>query len=426
MPTPETTVAKLKPNPRNPRKVTDAKLAMLKKAMERFGDLGGVVLNTTSGHLVGGHQRTKVLPRDAKVHVERRYASPTKAGTVAEGHIDWAGERFAYREVAWPADVEKAANLAANKGAGDFDTSAVAEWLGELDTGAFDMDLTMFDADELAAIMAPETLPVETDGQDDELEPSGHTDVQYGDMYRIGSHVLLCGDSTVITEVERAMEGRRADMVWTDPPYGIAYAGGSKKRVAITNDGKGDLTQFLRDVCAVGLTVTKPGAVWYVAAPPGTPSVAFSVALTEAEIWRHTLAWVKNNSTFGMTDYHYRHEIIYYGWSPGGPHHAVKDRKQDTVWECDRPSKSPEHPTMKPLALIERSLLNSSDTGAIVFEPFGGSGSTLMACEKTSRQCVAVEIDPVYCQVIIDRAERLFGLKAELLSNGMEKVAEDA
>lgn len=143
------TAGQLKPNPKNPRKVTDAKLAMLKNAMARFGDLGGIVVNRRSGgQIVGGHQRQKVIPRDAEITIEHAYAKPTAAGTVAEGAVMLGGERFAYREVDWDEATEKAANIAANKGAGDFDMPQLSEWLDELQHADFDLDLTMFDADD--------------------------------------------------------------------------------------------------------------------------------------------------------------------------------------------------------------------------------------------------------------------------------------
>lgn len=411
------TLAELTPNERNPRKVTPAKLAALKKALDRFGDLGGVVFNVQSGRLVGGHQRRTALGGDCPIVRTKTYANPTRTGTVAEGYIEVDGEAHRYREVRWDKSTEQAANIAANKGAGVFDEALLGEWFTELEADGFDVGLTMFDSAEIAALRGPEEAPAGAEGQDDEVEPREAPNVKQGQLFKIGNHRLLCGDSTLLADVKKAMGPHTADMVWTDPPYGIDYVGGSKKRVAISNDGKGDLEKLLQAAVANCLAVTKPGAVWYVAAPAGPSSLAFSAALKEAEVWRHTLVWVKNNSTFGRSDYHYRHEIIYYGWTPGGPHYAVKDRKQDTVWECARPSKSPEHPTMKPLALIERALMNSSDPGAMVFEPFGGSGSTMMACEKAGRRCVSIELDPVYAQVILDRAERLFGLKAELIES---------
>ena len=160
-------LADLAPNPHNPRKITGAKAAMLKKALERFGDLGGIVYNERSRQLVGGHQRAAALPGSSVV-IERRFDAPTPTGTVAEGYVHTpAGDRFAYRVVSWPPDVEKAANLAANKGAGTFDIAMVSEWMLELDTGAFQMDLTMFDAAERDALVVGD-LGTSTD----DAEPS--------------------------------------------------------------------------------------------------------------------------------------------------------------------------------------------------------------------------------------------------------------
>ncbi|RZA05574.1 MAG: site-specific DNA-methyltransferase, partial [Proteobacteria bacterium] len=194
--------------------------------------------------------------------------------------------------------------------------------------------------------------------------------------------LLLCGDSRSADDFERLMGADKADMVATDPPYGVSYVGKTSDALAIQNDGKAGLEELLRDSLTLTLAHTRPGAVWYVAAPAGPQFLSFAIVLTELEVWRQTLVWVKNSLVMGHSDFHYRHEAIFYGWTPGAAHQQPADRKQDTIWECDRPSRSPDHPTMKPIKLYTRMIDHSSKPGDIVFEPFGGSGTTLLSCHQ--------------------------------------------
>jgi DNA modification methylase len=177
----------------------------------------------------------------------------------------------------------------------------------------------------------------------------------------------------------------------------------------------GALEEFLRQSFNAMFTFTKPGACWYVAAPSGNLFQAFSIPLSELEVWRHTLVWVKDALVMGRADYHYRHESIFYGWTPGAAHQEPPDRKQDSVWEVPRPRSNKEHPTMKPIELITRAINNSCRANDLVLDPFAGSGSTLIAAEQTRRRARVMEIDPKYCDVIIARWERITGGKAELL-----------
>lgn len=219
-----------------------------------------------------------------------------------------------------------------------------------------------------------------------------------------------------------------ADLVWTDPPYGVAIAQAISEKdrkirrmrtdgLTLQNDNfSGDeLTLFLRQAFESIVSQTKPGAVWYVTAPPGTSFLSFALVLSDLKVWRQTLIWVKNNFVFGRSDFHYRHEPILYGWTPGAAHQEPPDRKQDSVWEIPRPKRSEEHPTMKPLELIIRAIRNSTNKGQIVLDPFGGSGSTLIAAEQTGRKARLIELDPKYCDVIVTRWQNLTGQTAELI-----------
>jgi site-specific DNA-methyltransferase (adenine-specific) len=208
-----------------------------------------------------------------------------------------------------------------------------------------------------------------------------------------------------------------ADLVWTDPPYGVSYVVKTKDALSIQNDSLNpeEFLAFLKSAFENAKAVSKPGAVWYVAAAPGNLFLSFAIALSDLQIWRQTLIWVKNSFVLGRSDFHYRHEPIFYGWTPGAAHQEPPDRKQDSVWEIPRPKRSEEHPTMKPLELIIRAIRNSTNKGQIVLDPFGGSGSTLIAAEQTGRKARLIELDPKYCDVIVTRWQNLTGEKAELI-----------
>jgi len=235
-----------------------------------------------------------------------------------------------------------------------------------------------------------------------------------GDVWLLGPHRLLCGDSTVPTDLERVMDGAKADMVWTDPPYGVSYVGGTADAMTIENDSldADDLEEMLVAAFAAALAVSAPGASWWVATPGmAAPMFAFCRALHDLGIWRHQVIWVKDRFALGRADYHARHEQLLYGWAPGGHHHPTGDRTQDTIWEFPKPARNDVHPTMKPVALIERAINNHTDQGDLVLDPFGGSGSTLIASHQTGRVARLIELDPRYCDVICRRYQQATGDK---------------
>lgn len=265
----------------------------------------------------------------------------------------------------------------------------------------------------------------EDGGDEADLEPRGvdsaaadaAADSRPGMVYELGPHRLVCGDSRDPAVWAQLLPGgERLQLVWTDPPYGVSIAGGPKDarnaRFAsgdtIANDdlNADELQVFLRAAFAVLFASTAPGAAWYVAAPAGPLFGVFGAELSALDVWRHTLVWVKQHFVFGRCDYHYRHEAIFYGWTPGAAHYFVDDRTQDSVLEFDRPSRSPEHPTMKPVALVRKCIENSSKPGWLVGEPFGGSGTTLIACAESGRVARVIELAPRYCDVIRRRWTR--------------------
>lgn len=259
------------------------------------------------------------------------------------------------------------------------------------------------------------------DDPDDVPEPPPAKTVP-GDVWVLGSHRVVCGDSTEPTVFDALMADELADMVWTDPPYGVnvnAVASPKEaKRLRRRVDGKmvanddlddAQLFELLRAAISSSVAKSKPGACWFVAAPGGPKFLQFANALAEVGVWRQTITWVKDQFAMGRSDYHGRHEPIFYGWTPGAAHQPPPDRTQDTVWECPRPKASPEHPTMKPVALIERAILNHTKVGDVILDPFGGSGSTLIAAEMTGRCARLIELDPRYVDVICRRWQEATG-----------------
>jgi DNA modification methylase len=239
-----------------------------------------------------------------------------------------------------------------------------------------------------------------------------------GDIWLLGDHRLLCGDSTKREDVERVMRGETAAAVMTDPPYGVDYVGKTKDALTVRNDGAEGLRPLLTAALGNALAVCHEGGIWYIAAPAGPQFADFATVLTDLGVWRQTLVWVKDSMVLGRSDYHYRHEAIFYGWKPGKAHKEPPDRRQTTVWEIPRPKASREHPTMKPVALYAKMMSNSTAVGSVIYEPFAGSGTTFIAAEQLGRRCVGIELDPGYVDVVVNRWEALTGRKATQVTGG--------
>jgi hypothetical protein len=233
------------------------------------------------------------------------------------------------------------------------------------------------------------------------------TDIVLGDLFEIGEHRLLCGDSTDSDQVAKLMNGELADICHTDPPYNIDYEGGSKKREKIANDKLEDFPKFLYDVYTTISTALKKGGAIYVWHASSETHNFIQQFLNAGFLFKSYIVWNKNNSTFDRSDYHWKHEPCIYGWLDGASHKWHGDRKQTTVWDIDRPTRSDEHPTMKPIQLCSKPLENSSQKGNVVLDVFLGSGSTMVAAHQLNRKCYGMELDPKYCQVIIDRMIKL-------------------
>ena len=244
-----------------------------------------------------------------------------------------------------------------------------------------------------------------------------------GDLWLLGDHRLLCGDSTKANDVAHLWgNGPALRMIWTDPPYGVDYGkktrdlgGAFRARVDIQGDGDGEeAASLFRDALSAAIPHAMPGAALYATVPSGENLPLFTTAMNNSGFrFKHSLVWVKSSAVFGRTDYHYRHETILYGWSPGA-HYFTEKRTNDSVFEVDRPANSKDHPTMKPVALIVPMIENSSEPGEIVYDPFSGSGSTILAAELLGRRCYAIEKEPGYVDVSVERWEEKTGQKAVL------------
>ena len=272
------------------------------------------------------------------------------------------------------------------------------------------------------------------EGLDDGSGPSAEEDevgerpadpiTRPGDVWLLGEHRLLCGDATVLADVERVLGGGLADMTFTDPPYNVDYGNSAKDKLRgknrkVLNDNLGDgFQQFLYDACVNVLAVTK-GAV-YVCMSSSELHTLQHAFKDAGGHWSTFVIWAKNTFTLGRADYQRQYEPILYGWKEGTDHYWCGARDQGDVWFVDKPARNDLHPTMKPVALVERAIRNSSKTRDVVLDPFGGAGSTLIAAERSGRQARLIELDPAYCDVIVERWQNLTGGQAVLGENGRQ------
>lgn len=303
--------------------------------------------------------------------------------------------------------------LADNKTAelADWDMSKLEE---ELQGLANDFDMEDFGFKEL------ETLDEPSEIADDDFDDAPPEDpkAKRGDLYQLGEHRLLCGDATDQNDVERLMGGDKADLYLTDPPYNVAYVGKTKDALTIQNDkmADGDFRQFLVDAFSAADAVMKQGAAFYIW---HADSEGFNFRGACNDIGgkvRQCLIWNKNSMVLGRQDYQWKHEPCLYGWKDGASHNWYSDRSQTTVIDMDKPSRSADHPTMKPVQLFAYQIQCSTKPGDIVYDSFGGSGTTLIACEQLQRKAMIMELDPRYVDVIIKRWETLTGKSAVLMS----------
>jgi DNA modification methylase len=282
----------------------------------------------------------------------------------------------------------------------------------------YDLELVGFSSDELDAILVD---PEETTSglSEDEAAPEAQETVitVVGDVWVMGEHRLLCGDATVLADVEKIMAGGLADMIFTDPPYGVAYEGKTAKKLKIQNDKLGEqFYDFLRDASTNMLAVCK-GAI-YICMSSSELHTLYQAFADAGGHWSTFVIWAKHHFTLGRSDYQRQYEPILYGWRDGVDHFWCGARDQGDVWFIKRPASNQEHPTMKPVELVERAIRNSSKTRDTILDPFAGSGTTAIACEKAGRQARLIELDPKYCDVVIRRWQQWSGKQARHEESG--------
>ena len=260
------------------------------------------------------------------------------------------------------------------------------------------------------------------EGEDEIPETPADPVSRPGDLWLLGPHRLLCGDATVITDLDRLMAGRKADLCFTDSPYNVDYAGGigaekAGKGRRILNDALGDgFERFLYDAC-ISIIAHTAGAI-YMCMSSSELHTLQKAFVAAGGHWSTFIIWAKDRFTLGRSDYQRQFEPILYGWPEGAKHHWCGARDQGDVWFIDRPSRNDLHPTMKPVGLVERAIRNSSPRGGLVLDPFGGSGTTLIAAERTGRVARLIELDPRYCDVIVERWQGETGRSAVLETTG--------
>lgn len=389
-------IASLREDPRNARRHGKANLAAIAASLDRFSQVKPIVA-LDDGTVIAGN------------------------GTLVAARDELGWDQLA---VVTFEDEERARAFAL----ADNQTALLASWDAEelaaslAEIAEQDLELlaaTGFSDRAIEQMLRPLGDVIEDDVPDLPDEPRSRV----GDLWRLGTHLLAVGDCTARDVVERLMAGTRAACMWSDPPYGVRYTGGTKAALTLTGDTPEGLDVLLRGAFTVADEVLEPGAPFYICHPAGPLALTFQQVVTEIG-WRvhQGIVWVKDSLVLGHSDYHFRHEPILFGWTAGpgrsgrGNHEGSRwfgDDAQDTVFDIPRPKRSADHPTSKPVELVARCLRNSTKTGDAVYEPFCGSGSTLIACEQLGRVCRAVEIDPRYADVTVARWEALTGEIAE-------------
>ncbi|MBQ1792376.1 MAG: DNA modification methylase [Oscillospiraceae bacterium] len=365
-------------NPRKDLQPGDTEYEKLKRSIEQFGYVEPVIWNKQTGRVVGGHQRLKVLI-DSGI---------TEVDVVV---VDMNTEK------------EKALNIALNKISGEWDTDKLALVIADLQGADFDVSLTGFEPEELDDLFRDDVKDgVKEDDFDVEAELQKPVFSKAGDLWMLGEHRLFCGDSTKSETYELLMNGKHAQLVVTDPPYNVDYKGTAGK---IKNDkmAEDQFEQFLLAAYSQMYESMTDDASIYVF-HSDSHGLAFRKAFEEAGFYLSGCCiWKKQSLVLGRSPYQWQHEPVLFGWKKKGKHQWYTGRKESTIWEFDKPKKNADHPTMKPVALVAYPIMNSTMTGCLVLDPFGGSGSTLIACEQTGRTCYTVELDEKFCDVIVKR-----------------------
>lgn len=389
----------LSPNPRNPNRHSKAQIKRLSELIKYQGWRLPIIVSKQSGNVVAGHGRLDA----ARVLGVRE---------VPVTYQDFVSPEVEYAFLVSDNAIHNWSEL---------DLSSINSFVPELGP---DFDIELLGLKDFTIEVA-DKLPPGCD--EDEVPDHVEAKTKLGDIFSLGDHHLLCGDSTNILHVERLMNGCKADVLLTDPPYGVSYTEknewlnsigpGHRLTNAIENDSKppNEMNEFWFTALSNAYAVLAEKCSYYICSPQGGDLMMMMSILRAGFQLKHMLIWVKNNHVLGRCDYNYKHEPILYGWKKNGTHEFHGNgRCKTSIWDFNRPHKSDLHPTMKPVELMEEAILNSTTGGGTVLDLFGGSGSTLIACEKNDRKCFMSEISPHYCDVIISRYEKFSGKKVTL------------
>lgn len=363
-------------NPRKDLKPGDPDYEKLKHSMKEFGYVDPIIWNQQTGRVVGGHQRLKILQNEG-----------IKEAECVVVNLD--------------EEKEKALNIALNKISGDWDKDKLALLMTDLQASDLDISLTGFDEDEISDLLATEG-DTHDDNFDVDSELNKPTFSKAGDLWHLRRHTLFCGDATKGEGYQKLLGDHKVNLVLTDPPYNVDY---QSKAGKIKNDHQDDdkFYQFLLAAFQNMNKVMANDASIYVF-HADTEGLNFRRAFRDADFYLSGCCiWKKQSLVLGRSPYQWQHEPVLYGWKQDGKHEWYTGRKESTIWEFDRPKQSKEHPTMKPVPLLAYPIMNSTMSNCTVLDPFGGSGSTLIACEQTNRICYMMELDPKYCDVIVNR-----------------------
>jgi len=389
-------------NPRKDLQPGDPEYDKLKRSLDQFGYVDPIIWNKATGRIVGGHQRLKVLKDSGIEEVECVIVD------LDEEH-------------------EKALNIALNKISGEWDKDKLSLLITDLQGTDFDVSLTGFDQAELDDLFKYDLKDkVHDDDFDVDEELKKPIFSKSGDVWKLGEHRLICGDSTKAETYETLMNGKLANLVITDPPYNVNYKAPAGK---IKNDNLSEdkFYQFLLAAFTNTEKAMANDASIYVF-HADTEGLNFRKAFQDAGFYLSGCCiWKKNSLVLGRSPYQWIHEPVLFGWKKKGKHAWYAGRKETTVWEYDKPKKNGDHPTMKPIPLLAYPIMNSSMTGCIVLDPFGGSGSTLIACEQTNRVCYMAELDEKYCDVIVNRYIETVGKSdgVKCIRDGLEYSYEE-
>ena len=373
-------------DPSNVRKHGEQNLATIKASLNRFGQQKPIVVDA-NGVVRAGNGT--LMAAKALGWKEIAVVRSTLAGSEA---------------TAYAIADNRTAELA------EWDDGALKQTLAALQIEDEDLAIaTGFDAKEIDALLAPDEVT-----EDEVPDPPADPITKTGDLWLLGDHRLFCGDSTKAEDVERLMDGKLADLMLTDPPYNVDYTGKTKDALKVANDSMadGDFRKFLIACFGAAFDALKPGASFYVF-HADSEGYNFRGAIHDCQQKvRQCLVWVKDTLVMGRQDYQWQHEPCLYGWKDGASHGWYSDRKQTTLLRFDRPTRSEDHPTMKPVSMFAYLLGNSTAPHGLAYDPFLGSGTTLIAAEQLGRKCYGMEISPAYCDVVVRRWETLTGRKA--------------